>query len=54
MEKIARDMAEESEASLEEMVGRVEPALVLVCSMLVGLILLSVMLSLIHIMSTIG
>jgi type IV pilus assembly protein PilC len=54
MEKIARDMAEESEASLEEMVGRVEPALVLVCSMLVGLILLSVMLPLMHIMSTIG
>ena len=54
MEKIARDMSEESEAALEEMVGRVEPALVLVCSMLVGLILLSVMLPLMHIMSTIG
>ncbi len=54
MEKIARDLSEDSEAAIEELVGRVEPALVLVCSVLVGLILLSVMLPLMHIMSAIG
>ena len=52
--KIAADLEEESETALEETVGRVEPALVLVCSILVGLILLSVMLPLMHIMSAIG
>lgn len=54
MEKIARDMSEDSEAALEDAVGRVEPALVLVCSVLVGIILLSVMLPLMHIMAAIG
>ena len=54
MEKIARDLSEEGEAALDTLVGRVEPALVLVCSVLVGLILLSVMLPLMHIMSAIG
>ncbi len=54
MEKIARDLGEEGEAALDALVGRVEPALVLVCSVLVGLILLSVMLPLMHIMSAIG
>ena len=54
MEKIAGDMAENSEAALEEAVSRVEPALVLVCSALVGIILLSVMLPLMHIISAIG
>ena len=36
------------------MLSRVEPALVLVCALLVGLILLSVMLPLMHILSAIG
>ena len=54
MEKIARDLSEEGEAALDALVSRVEPALVLVCSALVGLILLSVMLPLMHIMSAIG
>ena len=54
MEKIARDLSEEGEAALDALVSRVEPALVLVCSVLVGLILLSVMLPLMHIMSAIG
>ena len=54
MEKIAQDLGEESEAALENAVSRVEPALVLICSLLVGLILLSVMLPLMHIMSAIG
>ena len=54
MEKIARDLSEDGEAALEELVSRVEPSLVLVCSVLVGVILLSVMLPLMHIMSAIG
>lgn len=54
MEKIARDLAEESEAALEDQISRIEPALVLVCSLLVGLILLSVMLPLMNIMAAIG
>ena len=54
MEKIARDLGEEGEAALDAAVSRVEPALVLLCSVLVGLILLSVMLPLMHIMSAIG
>ncbi len=54
MEKIAADLSEESEMALEDRVSRVEPALVLICSLLVGLILLSVMLPLMHIMSAIG
>lgn len=54
MEKIAQDLNEEGEAALDALVSRVEPALVLVCSVLVGLILLSVMLPLMHIMSAIG
>lgn len=54
MEKIAGDLSENSEAALENMVSRVEPALVLVCSILVGLILLSVMMPLMHIMAAIG
>lgn len=54
MEKIAGDMAEACEASIEGAVSRVEPALVLVCSVLVGLILLSVMLPLMHIIAAIG
>lgn len=54
MEKLARDLAQESEAALEDRVSRVEPALVLVCSILVGMILLSVMLPLMNIMAAIG
>ncbi len=54
MEKIAGDLTEEGENALEDAVSRVEPALVLVCSVLVGLILLSVMLPLMHIMAAIG
>ncbi len=54
MNKIALNLAEESEAALEDKVSRVEPALVLVCTLLVGLILLSVMLPLMNIMAAIG
>ncbi len=54
MEKIAQDLTDEGEAALDTLVSRVEPALVLVCSLLVGLILLSVMLPLMNIMAAIG
>ncbi len=54
MEQIARRLTEDSEMALQELVGRVEPALVMVTSILVGLILLSVMLPLMNIMSAIG
>lgn len=54
MEKIAADLMEEGEAALEGLTARLEPSLVLACSLLVGLILLSVMLPLMNIMSAIG
>lgn len=54
MKKIADDLSNSADDALEETVGRIEPALVLICSILVGLILLSVMLPLMHIMSAIG
>ena len=54
MEQIAARLSEESEFALEERVNQVEPALVILTSILVGLILLSVMLPLMHIMTAIG
>ncbi|GFI62501.1 type II secretion system protein F [Clostridiales bacterium] len=54
MSRISRKMTEEGEAALEDLVSRVEPALVLISSILVGLILLSVMLPLMHIMAAMG
>ncbi|MGE4277462.1 MAG: type II secretion system F family protein [Lawsonibacter sp.] len=54
MEQIAQRLFEESETALEEKVGQVEPTLVVITSVLVGLILLSVMLPLMHIMTAIG
>lgn len=54
MERIAKRLSEESGAELEETVGKAEPALVLVTSVLVGLILLSVMLPLMEIMTAVG
>ncbi len=54
MTEIARRLSEESEIALEEKVGQVEPALVVVTSVLVGVILLSVMLPLMNIMTAIG
>ena len=52
--KIADRLLEESENALEDITGRVEPALVLVTTLMVGLILLSVMLPLMNIMAAIG
>lgn len=54
MDHIARQLDQEGDAALERLAGRVEPALVLTASALVGVILLSVMLPLMHIMSAIG
>lgn len=54
MEEIARRLAQEAEQALEDRAAQIEPAMVLVCSLLVGVILLSVMLPLMHIMSAIG
>ena len=54
MEEISRRMTEDARQALEELVSKVEPALVLVTSALVGVILLSVMLPLMNIMSAIG
>ena len=54
MEEIARRLSEEADDALEHRVAQVEPALVLVTSLLVGAILLAVMLPLMHIMTAIG
>lgn len=54
MEEIARRLSEEADRELESRVSRVEPALVLTASLLVGAILLAVMLPLMNIMSAIG
>ncbi len=54
MEDIAKRLSQDARESLEDTVARVEPAMVLVCSVLVGAILLAVMLPLMNIMSTIG
>ena len=54
MDEIARRLSDEAEEALERRVAQVEPALVLTASLLVGAILLSVMLPLMHIMSAIG
>lgn len=54
MAEIARRLFEEADRSLESKVSRVEPALVLVASLLVGAILLAVMLPLMNILSAIG
>lgn len=54
MEDIARRLSIEANQALERKVAQVEPTLVLATSLLVGAILLSVMLPLMHIMAAIG
>ena len=54
METIAEAMTEEAQNALEQAVSAIEPAMVLVSSLLVGLILLSVMLPLADILSVLG
>jgi len=54
IQQIAERLNEESETALESAIGKIEPTLVIVASVLVGMILLSVMLPLMHIMTAIG
>ena len=54
MEELARRLSEDAQQALEDCVGRVEPTLVIGTSVLVGLVLLSVMLPLMHILAAIG
>lgn len=54
MEEVARRLMEEARTSLEETAAKAEPAMVLACSVLVGMILLSTMLPLMNIMASIG
>lgn len=54
MEEIAERLSEEADIALANRIAKIEPVLVLVTSLLVGVILLLVMLPLINIMETIG
>ncbi len=54
MRQVAKRLAEASEYAVEAKVGQVEPAMVMVCSALVGLILMAVMMPLMHIMAVLG
>lgn len=54
MDQIADRLTFESEQAMEDAISRVEPTMVIITSLLVGLILISVMLPLINIMSAIG
>lgn len=54
MDQISARMQERSETAIREKVSRVEPTLVILASLLVGMILLAVMLPLMNIMSAIG
>lgn len=54
MDQIARHLTEESDTAIDETVSRVEPTMVVISSLLIGVILLSVMLPLINIMSAIA
>lgn len=54
MADIARRQLEQAEAALADALGKIEPALVLSASLLVGTVLLSVMLPLVNILSVLG
>ena len=54
MEAVADRMMEDAREALDDLIGRIEPAMVLICSVLVGGVLLAVLLPLIHILSVIG
>jgi len=54
MEDIALQLSREASRALDTKVSRIEPAIVVLCSVLVGIILLAVMLPLLHILSAIG
>ncbi|MBP3672445.1 MAG: type II secretion system F family protein [Oscillospiraceae bacterium] len=54
MVQIADRLMEEADQALDRQISRVEPTMVLIASLLVGMILLAVMLPLMNIMSSIG
>jgi len=54
MEEIARKSGENVETQIDRLIGKVEPVLIILMSLLVGLVLMSVMLPLLGIMSSIG
>lgn len=54
MQEIAERMAREADEAVEKRLARIEPALVILTSLITGAILLTVMLPLIDIMNTIG
>ena len=54
IEQIASRMANDAEDKLLSIVARIEPALVIITSVLVGIIIISILLPLINIMETIG
>lgn len=54
MEEIARRMDDSVQMAVESKVGRIEPTIVIITSILVGIILIAVMLPLVNIMSSIG
>ena len=54
IKQVSSRMTEEGDAAIEESVGKIEPAIVIISSILVGIILLAVMLPLINIMGAIG
>ena len=54
MEELAAQAAADAEDALASAVSKVEPTMVLIVSILVGVILLSVMLPLMNILSTLG
>ncbi len=54
MEEISRRMDDRVQLEIERKVGKIEPTIVIITSVLVGIILIAVMLPLINIMSSIG
>ncbi|MBQ2752540.1 MAG: type II secretion system F family protein [Firmicutes bacterium] len=54
MEKISKRLMEEAEQAIEEKTAMIEPAMVFIAAVLIGGVLLSVMIPLMHIMTAIG
>lgn len=54
LQTISRDLLEAGEEDLVRVSARIEPVMVTVCSVLIGLVLLSVLLPLLHIMAAMG
>lgn len=54
LESVSQRLLEHSQEALEQQTGRIEPAMVAISCVLIGAVLLSVMLPLMHIMNAIG